>query len=254
MGAAYAGPLCGILCLLVLHLPGLLLIHAALPHWLTIRSSPHVATAIRAVHPLRCQPNPLDPVPSTLMPSPPPCTPLSSLHPLLPPPPPNQQRACPCLQVSAASSGLAIATTLHFFAVASTPPQQAVTILTYATVHAGYLSRVAPSLPPAYHPPLTIALAATISLPLTIPWILTEHAHTPTHHTATHHTITSQGEQGSSSASATAAAATTVADCPTARSAIGPPPPPSPSPPDPSPPPPPSPGPPEPSPPPLDDD
>ena len=132
--------------------------------------------------------------------------------------------------VNAASSGLVVACALVLLQSASTPPQHAVSLVTFASVHLGWPAS-AIRCAPRYQPAMTVALGAALGVPICLPWLLTSHPLSG----------------GAPSAALTATPAGAYASSHRAdEHADGlPPPPPFPAPPDPSPPPPPRPRPPE---------
>lgn len=70
--------------------------------------------------------------------------------------------------VNAAASGLVIAAAFTLFDVVRTPPQRAITLLTFIIHNFG-----PKNFGPKYNPPATIAIGALLGLPLCVPYVLT---------------------------------------------------------------------------------
>ena len=185
VGAVYAGPFGAFLFAASLHLPGALLVYAALPYWSAIRSSMRFQAVLRGVN--------------------------------------------------AASAGLVVAAAILLLEQANTPPQHTISVLTFASLHTGWPGARL-RLAPRYHPPLTVALGATLGIPICLPWLLSRGAQP---HGAAAGAATTGSTQGMTGHSTHKAPPPSIASPPM------PPPPPSPQSPDPSPPPPPLPYPPD---------
>jgi chromate transporter len=71
--------------------------------------------------------------------------------------------------VNAAASGLVIAAAFTLFDVVRTPPQRAITLLTFI-IHNYFGPK---NFGPKYNPPATIAIGALLGLPLCVPYVLT---------------------------------------------------------------------------------
>lgn len=141
--------------------------------------------------------------------------------------------------VHAAAAGLVLASSLTLLKSANTPPQHAVGLLAFASLHSGWPAG-AWRLPPRHQPALTVALGGVLGVPFCLPWLVAGGGGGASAPPGT----TWSPAAGSPSSSATAAAHATGARGGAAPSSV-PPPPPRPFPPDPSPPPPPMPRPPD---------
>ena len=73
--------------------------------------------------------------------------------------------------VNAAASGLVIAAAFTLFDVVRTPPQRAITLLTFI-IHNYFGPK---NFGPKYNPPATIAIGALLGLPLCVPYVLTHY-------------------------------------------------------------------------------
>jgi hypothetical protein len=175
------------------HLPSVLLVHAALPFWRPVRSSDLGQAAAKGVH--------------------------------------------------AAAAGLVLASSLLLLDAAPAPPQRAVGVLTFASLHFGWPAKRV-RCPPRLLAPLTVGLSAALALPLGLPSLLAHSvpaANLAATHAATQTHLASHTNVPVPSHAPVTGATTHVAP----RAHTYPPPPPRPDPPDPSPPPPPRPRPPD---------
>ena len=86
--------------------------------------------------------------------------------------------------VNAASTGMVIATALLLLQSANTPPQHAVGMLTFASLHLGWPAK-AMRCAPRHYPAMTVALGATLGVPFCLPWLLGSQATAVTTHRGT---------------------------------------------------------------------
>ena len=152
--------------------------------------------------------------------------------------------------VHAASTGIVLAAALLVFNVASTPPQQAIALLTFASHHSEWPAN-ALRVPTNAHAGLTVAMGGALGVPFCLPWLLAASSPPSPDHEPDHATVdvaaSSARQPGASAPSSPTDAAhtgTAAAAAVTLQPPPPPPPPPVPNPPDPSPPPPPWPEPP----------
>jgi chromate transport protein ChrA len=151
--------------------------------------------------------------------------------------------------VHAASTGIVLAAALLVFSVASTPPQQAIALITFASHHSAWPAS-ALRVPTNAHGALTVAMGGALGVPFCLPWLMAAPSPPPPGHTTVDVAAASPRQPGGASVPVPASPTDAVHPGPAAAAAVTmqppppPPPPPAPNPPDPSPPPPPWPEPP----------